>query len=396
MPNSYKLVVTLSAPVPVILYEDAEDGGNGNSEEDSKNRMNRFREADSDKHCEDDGDGRKPDRSSHDQRNKEIILAPLNAIVHHAHDECGEEPELRQCDEDRGIRRDDRPDHRKELGKERKNCKSERVGHAQKRESNEDEKPDGEGEHDLPADPLCKFYVNRLRFAIRIPPETVGQEYANPPENVLFFELKKETEHENKNEPDHKLHHRSRHSHNKDNGSAGSLRKILSEFLYALQKSACIDIGKNVPQEPRKIGIDIIADEGDMEGGISKEDIDAFSEPHRHLLNLFGNNRNERYDKEEEKCECNQIDKKHREPARDPPPLQCAHCRINDDREEHRKKQEEKLIAQVITQIHGEEDCQNGECSLGNARERKMKNDMLADLSLLFRKTLRMRLVFLR
>ncbi len=88
----------MTAPV---LQEDGKNGSHRNAQDNSQNGVDDTGEADGDEHREDGCRGGEAHRALHDQRNQQVIFAPLNDVVDESHHESPEESILCDADEDR-------------------------------------------------------------------------------------------------------------------------------------------------------------------------------------------------------------------------------------------------------------------------------------------------------
>lgn len=71
-----------------VFEEESDHGGQGNSEDDTENWMYDSGEADAKEHCKDDGNGRQTYCPFHNERDEEVILAPLDDVVDRDNDCC--------------------------------------------------------------------------------------------------------------------------------------------------------------------------------------------------------------------------------------------------------------------------------------------------------------------
>src|SRR3989344_7277408 len=90
------LFIALPSPISVILYKNTDDRRYGNSKQHAKHGMDSFGETDADEHGEHNGNRRKTDSSVHNERDEEIIFAPLNPVIHDQDEKDGERSKLSQ------------------------------------------------------------------------------------------------------------------------------------------------------------------------------------------------------------------------------------------------------------------------------------------------------------
>lgn len=344
------------AGVPV-LDEKRNDGCSGNCKEKAENGVKEVREAYTDEHGSDDGDGREAHCSFHDERNEEIVLAPLDDVVDTHKNDSPEEAFLGESNQDGGDCGNERADVGDEFREACKHRKGESVRHSEDFEGEEGQESDAEAEEELSARPLSNFPVDRLDFSIDVRAIVRRKEAAEPEAYALFFALDEEGEDEDHNHADEEIHNGTCDACGKDDGALRGDREILAEALKCIGEFIDGEVLEHALCEGREPEVEGFREEGEGNLWMAEEGIHFQTHEERDLLQLGSQDRNEGGEEEQEDEEGEEVVEEHGEAPRYVVGFHPTDTRIDDRGEEECEEDEEELVVD-----HEEEPCSQGDC----------------------------------